>query len=134
MTPSEAAPAAGTTRQITLNGQSFVVLADRPDTVNNIADNLTAFVARHAAPLHLSMHPRAYFESALRRGSFWAAKRETWRATRRILQTLSGVGRVTHADTGQPFTLLSLMRYILLRKRAKNFTIVVQPDGQGHAR
>lgn len=104
-----------------------VVKVDIEGHEYQVAQSLAAFVARHRAPLHLSLHPRAYFESRRASGSYLSAKRETYAATRELLRTLATVGRVVHSDRDAPFGNADLAKLIFLRRRAKNFSVVVIP-------
>ena len=47
--------------------QHTVVKVDIEGHEYKVADQLVAFVERHRAPLHLSLHPRAYFENSASR-------------------------------------------------------------------
>jgi FkbM family methyltransferase len=106
---------------------SVVVKVDIEGHEYQVIDRLAAFVSRHRAPLHLSLHPRAYFEARRREVGYFAAKLATWQATRDLLGKLERIAPVMTAGTLVPFTAWSLTKLIFLRRRAKNFTIEIAP-------
>jgi FkbM family methyltransferase len=115
------------------NARDVVVKVDIEGHEYQVVEQLAQFIARHRAPLHLSLHPRGYFERVERERGYVAAKVATWRATRQVLRTLGAVGVVNQPGLGVPFTAGSLARRIFLRRRAKNFTVEVVPAVVGEA-
>jgi hypothetical protein len=95
-----------------------------------IIDEIVAFARRHAAPVHISLHPRAYFTDRRRSGSAVAARMQTWRATRDIVRKLSSLGPLTLTSTGAPFSWKTLLKLIFLRTRTKNFSLEVRPESR----
>lgn len=91
-----------------------------------ILDHIIAFARRHAAPLHLSLHPRSYFTHRRATVGAIAARLETWKVTRDVITRLAVLGPVHDAGTGRPLTTIALARYLLTQRRVKNFTIEIE--------
>ena len=90
-----------------------------------LIDNLIAFAKRHHAPMHLSVHPRTFYDNVRRSMSRFAARRKAWRETRVLVEKLRSLGTLTLSDTGKPMTAATLFQYIFPRTRVHNFTLEI---------
>jgi FkbM family methyltransferase len=93
-----------------------------------VAEQLVAFARRHKALLNLSLHPailcRVYRRTRGRLGARW----QTFQATRHLLESLASCGDVRLSKTGRPITLATLLAFVFLRRRPKNFCVDVIPE------
>ena len=87
-----------------------------------IADQLIEFVFRHDAYLHLSLHPQILVYSGTM--SRFRCFVETWDIIRRLML----IGAVRLAKTGTRATIITLIWYILLAPRPRNFSVTVNPS------
>ncbi len=90
-----------------------------------VIDNLVRFVLQHGASLHLSVHPRTYYENARRTQSRLAAKRTTWLATKSLTEKIAPLGTLRLSDSGRVLTTALLFQYIFLRTRVRNFSLEI---------
>ena len=97
----------------------------------NVIDALVAFAKRHRAPMHLSVHPRSYYENCRKTMPALAAKRATWRATRDLIRKLEALGPLTLSRTGTRLNIAHLLRLLIVHRRGKNFS--VETSGFGEA-
>ena len=106
---------------------NVVVKVDIEGHEYQVIDSLVSFLRQHRAPVHLSIHPRTYYDSVRSTRSLLTAKRQTWQQTKRLIDRLRPLGELILSTDGTPFTTFSLFRLIFLRKRSKNFSIEVSP-------
>lgn len=90
-----------------------------------VADDLVTFVRRHHAALHISVHPRTFYENARLRAGRYAARRATLAATAALLENLGTLGALKLSDTGARLGRTTLFRYVFLRTRVRNFSVEV---------
>ena len=110
---------------------SVAVKVDIEGHEYQVIDKLVSFVRQHRAPLHLSVHPRTYYDNVRATQSPLAAKLQTWQQTKSLIEALRPLGTLTLSVSGTLVTSQTLFRLIFLRKRAKNFSVNVsapEPD------
>jgi FkbM family methyltransferase len=96
-----------------------------------VAEQLVAFVRRHKALLHLSLHPAILCRAKRRTMGSLAARWQTFLATRALLESLASCGEVHLSKTGRPITVASLLAFVFVRRRPKNFSVDVIPVETG---
>ena len=96
-----------------------------------VAEQLVAFARRHKALLNLSLHPAILCRANRRTRGSLGARWQTFVATRDLLRSLGACGAVRLSKTGQPITLASLVAFVFLRRRPKNFSVDVVPEETG---
>jgi FkbM family methyltransferase len=111
------------------NAERVIVKIDIEGHEFTVADNLIAFVKRHRAPMHLSVHPRILYDNAKGQMSRLAARRKIHRQTKALIDKLRVIGKLTDTETGKPMTDFTLWQFIFPRTRVHNFTLEVVPHG-----
>ena len=91
-----------------------------------VMDHLISFAKARRAAVHLSLHPRSFWNDARKRMGFIGSRRETFEATWRFIEALSGVGDVVMSSTQEPATKAAIARKVLWKKRPKNFSVEVR--------
>jgi FkbM family methyltransferase len=91
-----------------------------------VMDALLGFAKARRAPVHLSLHPRSYWNSVKQGSHWWEARRATYAATMDAIRRLAAVGPVLLSSTGQPVSPAMVARRIFLKRRPKNFSVEVR--------
>ena len=91
-----------------------------------IMDALIAFAKRRRASVHLSLHPRSFWNDRRKQTNWLAARRETVDATLAAITRLSEVGPVMMSGTGLPATRSEVLGKVLWKRRPKNFSVEVR--------
>ncbi|HRP09796.1 MAG TPA: FkbM family methyltransferase [Terricaulis sp.] len=91
-----------------------------------IADALIGFAKARRAPVHLSLHPRSFWNGERKRLGFLGSRRATMDATWGFIERLSEIGDVVMSSTQEPATKAAIARKVLWKKRPKNFAVEVR--------
>jgi len=91
-----------------------------------IMDALIGFAQARRAPVHLSLHPRSFWNGERQRLGFFGSRQATFDATWRFIERLSEVGDVVMSSTQEPATKAAIARKVLWKKRPKNFAVEVR--------
>jgi FkbM family methyltransferase len=91
-----------------------------------VMDALIAFAKARRAPVHLSLHPRSFWNECKRQKGWFSARRETYRVTMDAIAKLSSIGPVAMSHSGAPITRAMVFQRIFLKKRPKNFSVEVR--------
>lgn len=90
-----------------------------------VMDALMNFAKRRRAAVHLSLHPRSFWNDRLKQTDWISARRETYEATVAAITRLAEIGPVTMSD-GRPATSGEVLRKVVLKRRPKNFSVEVR--------
>jgi FkbM family methyltransferase len=110
-----AAGAARTILKVDIEGHEYRVM-----------DKLVGFAKARRAAVHLSLHPRSYWNDARKSKGFFGSRQATFEATCRFIDALREVGEVVMSSTQEPATRAALARKVLWKKRPKNFAVEVR--------
>lgn len=91
-----------------------------------VMDALIGFAKNRRAPVHLSLHPRSFWNERKKHQGWLGARRETYRATMDAIGKLAGIGPVFMSHTGAPITAAMVFQRIFLKRRPKNFSVEVR--------
>lgn len=91
-----------------------------------VLDSLIAFAKERRAAVHLSLHPRSYWNDQRKMKDFFGSRRATFDATWRFIERLSEVGDVVMSSTQEPATKGAIARKVVWKKRPKNFSVEVR--------
>ncbi len=91
-----------------------------------VMDKLIAFAKARRAAVHLSLHPRSFWNDARKTKDFFGSRRATYEATWRFIERLSEVGDVVMSGTQEPATKAAIARKVVWKKRPKNFSVEVR--------
>lgn len=91
-----------------------------------VMDRLIEFAKARRASVHLSLHPRSFWNGERKRLGFFGSRRATMDATWRFIERLSEVGDVSMSSTQEPATKEAIARKVVWKKRPKNFSVEVR--------
>lgn len=91
-----------------------------------VMDKLIEFAKARRAAVHLSLHPRSFWNDERKSKGFFGSRQATFDATCRFIELLSEVGDVVMSSTQEPATRAALARKVLWKKRPKNFAVEVR--------
>lgn len=91
-----------------------------------VLDKLVGFAKVRRAAVHLSLHPRSFWNDARKSHGFFGSRQVTFEATWRFIERLSDVGDVVMSSTQAPATKAAIARKVLWKKRPKNFSVEVR--------
>jgi FkbM family methyltransferase len=112
---SKAAGDARTILKVDIEGHEYRVM-----------EKLIGFAKARRAAVHLSLHPRSYWNDARKGLGFIGSRQATFAATWRFIERLSEVGEVVMSSTQEPATKAAIARKVVWKKRPKNFSVEVR--------
>lgn len=108
-------------------GEARVILkVDIEGHEYRVMEKLIGFAKARRAAVHLSLHPRSFWNDERKSKGFFGSRQATYDATCRFIELLSEVGDVVMSSTQEPATRAALARKVLWKKRPKNFAVEVR--------
>lgn len=91
-----------------------------------VMEHLVGFAKTRRAAVHLSLHPRSFWNDIRESKGFFGSRQDTFEATWAFIERLSDVGDVVMSATQEPATKAAIARKVLWKKRPKNFSVEVR--------